>query len=101
MFIFLYVPVSLQCFDAVGLVFWPVKVKDNPFRKPVSEMTYTVSGGTLNPTQLVSARQRSYEHAVYGQAVSLMLLSSLLLFLLSLLLLKVFVINRMHVDAYR
>jgi len=40
--IFLCVPVSLQCFDAVGLVFWPVKGKDNPFRKPVSEMTYIV-----------------------------------------------------------
>ena len=47
---------ALQFFDAVGLVFWPVKGKDNPFRKPVSEMTYmyTVSGGTLNPTQLRS-----------------------------------------------
>ena len=37
--------------NIVGSVFWPVKGKDNPFRKPVSEMTYTVSGGTLNPTQ--------------------------------------------------
>ena len=43
--------IRLYHFDAVGLVFWPVKWKDNPFRKPVSEMIYTVSGGTLNPTQ--------------------------------------------------
>ena len=32
----------LQCFDAVGLVIWPVKI--------VPEMTYNVSSGTLNPT---------------------------------------------------
>ena len=47
---------SLQCFDAVGSVFWPVKGKDNPFRKPVSEMTYTVSGGTLNHSQPTKAQ---------------------------------------------
>jgi len=32
--------VFLQCFDAVGLVIWPVKI--------VPEMTYKVSSGTLN-----------------------------------------------------
>ena len=32
----------LQCFDTVGLVIWPVKI--------VSEITYYVSSGTLNPT---------------------------------------------------
>ena len=32
----------LQCFDTVGLVIWPVKI--------ISEMTYYVLSGTLNPT---------------------------------------------------
>jgi len=37
--------VVLQCFDAVGLVIWPIKI--------VSNMTYNVFGGTLNPTLLL------------------------------------------------
>ena len=36
----------LQCFDTVGWVIWPLKI--------VPEMTYYVSSGTLNPTQLNS-----------------------------------------------
>jgi len=35
---------SLQCFDTVGWVFWPLK--------PVPDMTYDVFGGTLNLAQL-------------------------------------------------
>jgi len=48
---FLYVWLFVQCIDAVGWVFWPVKGKENPYRKPVSEMTYNVFDGTLNPAQ--------------------------------------------------
>jgi len=36
-------PLYLQCFDAVGWVFWPIK--------PVPDMTYNVFGGTLNVAQ--------------------------------------------------
>ena len=36
-------PLFLQCFDAVGWVFWPIK--------PVPDMTYNVFGGTLNLAQ--------------------------------------------------
>jgi len=35
----------LQCFDAVGLVIWPVKI--------VPDMTYNVFGGTLNLAQSI------------------------------------------------
>ena len=38
--------VSIQCFDTVGLVIWPVKI--------VPEMTYYVSSGTLNPAHLLT-----------------------------------------------
>jgi len=46
-----YVWLFLQCIDAVGWVFLPVKGKENPYKKPVSEMTYNVFGGTLNHAQ--------------------------------------------------
>ena len=36
-------PLFLQCFDAVGSVFWPIK--------PVPDMTNNVFGGTLNLAQ--------------------------------------------------
>jgi len=36
--------IVLQCFDTVGSVIWPVEI--------VSDMTYNMFGGTLNPTLL-------------------------------------------------
>ena len=39
--------IVLQCFDTVGWVIWPVKI--------VSNMTYNVFGGTLNPTLLLQS----------------------------------------------
>ena len=50
LYLVVYFPMC-SSFPSVLWCFWPVKGKDNPFRKPVSEMTYTVLGGTLNPTQ--------------------------------------------------
>ena len=41
--------IVLQCFDAVRWVIWPVKI--------VSDMTYNVFGGTLNPTLLLVKSQ--------------------------------------------
>ena len=43
-------PIFLQCFDTVGWVIWPVK--------PVSEMTYNVSSGTLNLTMSMSMSRK-------------------------------------------
>jgi len=39
-------------------VFSPVKGKENPYRKPVSEMTYNVFSGTLNPAQPTTWRKK-------------------------------------------
>ena len=41
-----WLTILLQCYDTVGWVTWPVKYRPR--------MTYTVSSGTLNPTQINS-----------------------------------------------
>ena len=45
-------PLFLQCFDTVGLVFWPIK--------PVPDMTYNVFGGTLNLAQFNSENRKLF-----------------------------------------
>jgi len=57
-FFVLYLVLLFPIYSIIPSVYWccwlgllTCKGKENPYRKPVSEMTYNVFGGTLNPAQ--------------------------------------------------